>query len=246
MVSDYQLVIVAGGEGKRLSHITKGLPKCLLDLEGKTLLDRCIELYQIDEVILLLGYGYNKVIEYVENKKNSFPYNSKTIKYSIEEGKLLGKGGAIWNALEKKIINREKPFVLHYPDDLIFEEDFEKKLISQHEENRSNGAWTTMVIVPEVEYQFGMPVLDENGFVRKFEEKPWIRVPTNVGVYVLEPEVNDLILRNEPPFDFESKILKELCEMGKVGSMTIGKENWIPVNDEKSFEKAIRKIRQLT
>ena len=248
MVYDYQLLIHAGGKGTRLSHITKGKPKCLLNIEGKTLLDYCINCYlSINKVVLLLGYGYDKVIEYVEGEKERGNplYTSKTIKYSIEKEMLLGKGGAIHLALKNGVINPEKPYIIHYSDDLILEGRFEEKLIAQHEKNVEKGALVTMVIVPKVEYSFGMPVLGENGFVRKFEEKPLIPIPTNVGVYAAEPEVNEHILKRQPPFDWESELLKELCEEGKVGSMIIDEKNWIPVNDEKGLEKAIKRIKQM-
>jgi len=243
MDSDYQLVIVAGGEGKRISHITKGRPKCLLEIERKTLLDYCIELYPtVNDIILLLGYCAEEVKKYVENKKMEPPYVSKTIKYSIEE-KLLGKGGAIRNALENEVIDRKKGYIIHYPDDLVLEgKDFGNKLISQHEKNKERGYLVTIVVVEEVEYPFGRVKL-ENGCVVGFEEKPWVPVMTNIGVYVLEPEVNEFIKKYEPPFDFESKILKELCEKRKAGIMVIDKENWISINDEKGLKKAEERIK---
>ncbi|MEM5867066.1 MAG: sugar phosphate nucleotidyltransferase [Candidatus Aenigmatarchaeota archaeon] len=246
MGSDYQLVILAGGKGTRLSHITKGMPKCLLEVEGKKLLDYCISCYpNIDEITLLLGYGYEKVMEYVEGEKRKGNplYASKVVKYSIEKEKLLGKGGAIYNGLMNGSIDREKPYIIHYPDDLILEEDFEEKLRSKHEENTKKGAWLTMVVVLEIESPFGRPVINGDGFVRKFEEKPWVSLTTNVGVYYVQPEVNEFILKKRPPFNLESDLFGELCEMGKVASMVIDRENWVPVNDEKGLEKAIKKVK---
>jgi len=69
-------IILAAGRGKRLGDLTKELPKCLLDLGSKTILDYQLESLMkcgIDEILLVVGFGKEKVIEHVRQKHANLP-----------------------------------------------------------------------------------------------------------------------------------------------------------------------------
>ena len=98
MKNDYQIVILAGGLGKRLGKLTKKIPKPLIKVRGLPFLIHLLLKIQkegIHNVILCVGYKSNKIISEVnKHKKKIKKINIKFIK----EKKLLGTGGAIKNA----------------------------------------------------------------------------------------------------------------------------------------------------
>jgi NDP-sugar pyrophosphorylase family protein len=245
--ANYQVVIIAGGYGKGLMHRTLNkIPKCLLEVEGKVLLDHCIELYLqngFKNFVLLLGHLGQKVIEHVE--KN---WQNEKIKFSVEE-KALGKGGAIKFALDKNVIERSKPSIICYPDDVILKKDFPRNFVNFHERKREEGAIATAACVSRVRLRYGVFKIDEKNFAVSFEEKPWIEQMINVGSYVIQPEVYDivdnLIDLQKAPADFESIVIKEIAKMKKLACFELSPEEWISFNDEKEFEDGVRKIKML-
>lgn len=73
MESNLKVIILAAGEGKRLHPLTKDIPKCMIKLFGKSILERQIEIYKkfkINEVIIIDGYKRNKII--IENVKRYY------------------------------------------------------------------------------------------------------------------------------------------------------------------------------
>jgi len=246
-IKKYQLVEIAGGRGLGLLHRTRNeIPKCLLEVEGKPLLEYSLDLYAengLEDFILLLGHLSDKVIGYVEKSK----YKGE-VKYSVEK-EPLGKGGAIKYALDNGTIDRDRPCIIQYPDDVILEKNFPKELIEYHEKKKEEGALATIVSVPRMRQRYGFLECDGKGFVTYYEEKPLVETVTNVAIYVLEPEVYRIIDENidlsKKPVDFESNVLPKLCENRKLVSFFIEQEEWVPFNDEKDFENGIRKIRSL-
>ena len=63
-MTETKALIVAAGLGSRLKHLTKDLPKCMLDFGGKTLLERQLSAYRscgIDNISIIRGYKKNKI-----------------------------------------------------------------------------------------------------------------------------------------------------------------------------------------
>ena len=239
-----QIIIVAGGLGTGLRHRTGNeIPKPLIKINDKTLLDYCIELFSnagCKNFILLIGYLAEKIKAYVGDG-SKYGIN---VKYSREKEK-LGKGGAIKLALDNGVIDKSKPAIIVYPDDLIINPNFPFQLARRHMVGISKGALMTLVSVRRTFYRYGSPYIDDEGFVVEFQEKPPVELPANVAIYVLQPElyetIDKLIDLNKKPVEFEDIVLPELIKRRIVFNFTIPLESWIPVNDEKEFRKA-RKI----
>ncbi len=109
MVNFPQLLILAGGMATRLVPISKKLPKSLIEIKGKPFIFYQLEQAKkrgIKEIILCIGNMGNLIYEKIQNGEK-FGLN---IKYSNEGSKLLGTGGAIYNA---KDILRDPFFVLY-------------------------------------------------------------------------------------------------------------------------------------
>ena len=244
----YQVVQVAGGLGTRLRHRTgDGLPKPLLTLDGRTLLDLAISTYVkngLKDFVFLLGYHADKIKEYIGDG-SKFGIN---VKFSIEP-RMLGKGGALKFALEQGVIDRKRPCIISYPDDLILIKDFPKKLIRRHLVGLKKGCLATVVRVTKTQYRYGVIYADDEGVVVDFQEKPFIPYPGNVGIYVLEPPIYDIIEEvvdlSKAPVDFEKVVVPRLVTERLLFTFTIPYESWIPVNEEKEFRLAEKRIKEL-
>ena len=114
-----EAIILAGGLGTRLKSVVKDVPKSMANINGKPFLEyllNYLKFYNIEHVILAVGYKSNIIREYFGNKfKNIF------ITYS-EEKELLGTGGAIKQALE--FTNSKNILILN--GDTFFDIDLEK------------------------------------------------------------------------------------------------------------------------
>lgn len=240
-IKKLQVVVVAGGHGERLKHRTGTKPKPLLKVGDKTLLEWCIGHFSEDvkDFVFLLGYGADEIKEFLGDG-SKFGINAK---YSVEKTK-LGKGGALKWALENGTIDRGRPALITYPDDLILMENFLRAIVHRHLKGLGIGCKATVVRVAKMQYPYGVVKTDDEGVVVDFEEKPFVQLPTNVGIYLVEPEVYGIIEErinlSNAPVEFEEAVVPELVKRRWLFSMTIPWETWLPVNDEKSYRKALR------
>ena len=241
IAKNMQVIVIAGGMGERLRHRTHDeVPKALLKLGDKPIIDYCIELFSKNgfrDFVFLLGHGGEKLKEYIGDGKK-FGISTK---YSLEKEK-LGKAGALKYALDSGVIDPQKAGIITYPDDLILNKDFPRQLIRRHLAGKEKGCLSTVVRVNKTQYRYGVVDTDDEGFVISFEEKPFVMRPANVAIYVLEPEVFDIINRSvhleKKPIDFEDVVVPELVRRRVLFSFTMPYESWIPINEEKEFRAA--------
>ena len=231
----YQVIIIAGGLGQRLKHRTGKLPKPLLKVGQKTLIEYCIERYSsagLKDFVFLIS-DYAKAIKDFVKDGSELGIRAS---YFVEK-KLLGKGGSIKEALKHGVIDPRRPAIITYPDDLILIDNFAERLLRRHEVGVKKGYVMTIVRVPRVRHEYGVVEVDEEGAVVSFEEKPYLKVPSNIGTYAVEPRffdfVEELVDVENGKSDLESVVIKEIVSRGLAFSMTIQLEAWIPVNDEK-------------
>lgn len=113
-----QAVILAAGRGTRMGNLTKTLPKPLLEVSGKTLLEHKFDLLgpDVDEVVLVVGYLGNMIRE-----RYGGNYKGKKISYA-EQGPVHGTAGALWSARE---FLRDK-FIVMMGDDLYGRKDVDR------------------------------------------------------------------------------------------------------------------------
>ncbi len=219
------IVLMVGGLGTRLRPLTDYIPKPMLKVGGKPILETIIEGFK--------QYGYTNFILSVNYKKdiiqNYFQDGTDfgvSIKY-IEENIRMGTAGAL-SLLQNK---PEKPFFV-MNGDLLTQVNFEK-LMEFHE---SHGAIGTMC-VREYEYQVPFGVIETKGeCLVSIKEKPKHKSYVNAGIYVLSPEALNYIPEGEffdMPALFE-KIIKE----EKVATVFPIQEYWLDIGRMDDFEKA--------
>lgn len=197
-------VVLAGGEGTRLRPLTVERPKPLVPLVHRPIMGHVLHWLRrhgIEDIVVTLAYRANLVQNYF-GTGSAYGVN---LRYVVEEIP-LGTAGSVKNAAA---FLKEEPFVV-VSGDVVTDIDLHAAL-RFHQEHR---ALLTMVLfrVPNP-LEYGVVVLDEEGRVRQFYEKPsWGEVVSdlvNAGIYVVDPEVLETI-RADQPCDWSLDVLPRL------------------------------------
>lgn len=199
-------VIMAGGEGTRLRAVTGPLPKPLVPLLGRPIMEHIL--------LLLRRYGFTQVCAALRYRssdiRNAFGNGRRLglqIEYRIED-RPLGTAGCVKNCAD---FTDGEDFLVISGDAAC---DFDLgRLMARH---RESGSAATIALSRQAEpLRFGLAVTDGEGRVRSFVEKPrWPQVVTdlvNTGIYVLSPRAMALIPPGQP-FDFARDLFPLLLE----------------------------------
>lgn len=178
---DIPVVIMAGGKGTRLRPITRILPKPLVPVGPRTLVERVMDAFHADgfhRFVLTLNYRAEMVREYFAEADN--PYSVEM----VEEEEFLGTAGALG-----LVRDRIPDTVVVSNCDVIVEADFDSLLRFHREQG---AAATVLAVLRTMSIPYG--VLQTEGFeMVGIEEKPEYHYMVNSGIYVLEPQVLDLL-----------------------------------------------------
>ncbi len=224
-----QAIILAAGEGIRLKPITNTIPKCLIKVGKKTILEHNIlELPQnIKEVIIVVSHLKNQIKKQIGNH-----FANRNIRY-IEQSEPLGTGHALFTA--KNLIGNEK-FAVLMGDNVYMKRDIENCL-SQN----------LALLAKEVESpeRFGILKISDGILVDVAESSkitPGSLV--NCGLYVLDKKIFDypLVAIDKKEYGLPQTIAK----MASIHPVKIVKATfWMPINtiqDVKSANKYLKKL----
>lgn len=223
---------MAGGEGTRLRPMTANQPKPLLPIINRPIMEHVLR--------LLRRHGYTEVVVTVQFLaaliRNYFGDGDElgmTLHYATEDVP-LGTAGSVKNAADKL---REDRFLV-ISGDALTDIDL-TDMLRFHRENR---ALVTIGLkrVPNP-LEFGIIIVDENGRIQRFLEKPtWGQVfsdTVNTGVYIMEPSVLDEIAPGQP-VDWSSDIFPLLLERGCRLFGYVAEGYWEDVGTHESYLKA--------
>lgn len=197
-------IILAGGKGERLRPYTDNLPKPMVQVLGKPIVEFQILWLKeqgIEHIVFACGYKYETIQEYF---KDGSEWGMK-FDYSIED-EPLGRGGAFKKAL--KFIPEEERLLLGANGDEITVEPIAPWL-EFHEKNNS---LATLLLVHLVS-PFGIVEINENGKITGFREKPELPHWINAGVYIFS---RDCIEMFPDIGDHETETFPKLVEQGKL------------------------------
>ena len=201
-------LLLAAGKGTRLRPLTETIPKCLVPINDKALLEYWLENLTkvgIDEFLINTFYLHKQVEIFVENSK----YRDKiTLVY---EKKLLNTAGTL---LKNRAFFKDEAFMLVHADNLCFC-DF-NAFIHSHLTRDKRCAITMMLFKSDNPSSCGIVELDKDNIVRKFHEKV-DNPPSNLAngaVYICEASVIKSINKDE--VDFSLDILPKY--MGKINT----------------------------
>ena len=180
------VVIMAGGLGTRLRPLTEKIPKPMLKVGGKPVLETILE-NMIEYGFRNFFFAVNYKSEIIENYFGSGQSKGINITY-LNETKQLGTAGA----LSLLPIKPDKTFIV-INGDILTNVNF-SQLLRFHEENQS----IATMCVREFQYQVPYGVVHIlNNRIRAINEKPTQSFFVNAGIYALEPEVLDYIPYNK-------------------------------------------------
>lgn len=219
-------VILAGGLGTRLRPLTNDIPKPMLPLGKKPILEHLIDWARkngIKSIVLCVSYLRETIEEYFEEGKK-FGVN---IEYATSK-KPLATAGQLKTA-EEFI---DDTFVCMYGDSIF---DFNlKNMVKQHIKKK------TFVTISLNEYKTSLPYgvieTSKNGKVLSWNEKPEIKANVNMGCYVMEPKVFGLIPNNKP-YGMDD-VIKKAINRKKLVSSFITKNGFIDIGNKSSYKKA--------
>jgi len=221
------VVIMAGGKGTRLDPFTKILPKPLIPIGDKPIIEIIMEKFfrqGFQNFIFTLNYKREYIKMFL--KENSFPYNIDW----VEEDDFMGTAGSL--SLLKDKIN--EPFIV-LNCDMILNADY-ADIIKWHKEN--NNIVTLIGCHKEVKVPYGILELND-GILKSFVEKPNYDVIINTGVYILEPEIIDMIPYNKS-IDMNT-LIDEVSKKGKVSVYPVH-EGWIDIGQWEEYKNGLKEI----
>ena len=226
-----QAVIMAGGEGSRLRPLTSNLPKPMLPIANRPMMEHII--------MLLRDHGITDVVATVQFLasliRNYFGDGSDlgvSMSYAVEEVP-LGTAGSVLGA--RDLLSGT---FLVISGDALTDVDLDE-VVSFH---RERGAAATLVLKHVQDpLEFGIVMTGEEGRIERFLEKPtWGQVfsdTINTGIYVLEPEILDLIPPDQP-YDFSSELFPAMLDKGLPLYGFVTDAYWADVGNTDAFIEA--------
>ena len=216
-------IILAGGRGKRLRPITDKIPKPLILINNKPLIERTInylKTYGITEIIVSSGYKSNLIEKFLKKKKN-FGCN---IIFSIEKTP-LGTGGAIKKAL--KFVDEESFVVLN--GDIVTNIDL-KKILKKPNTIASN----------ELKTKFGTMDIRNNKILKFNEKKDVTNVWMNPGIYHLSKNIEKLIPRKG---SLEGIVFPKMARKKILEAVKFKNALWFSIDSHKDIEECTKEIK---
>jgi mannose-1-phosphate guanylyltransferase/phosphomannomutase len=200
-------VIMAGGFGTRLRPLTMNLPKPMVPILKKPMMEHIVELIKkcdIKDVISVLYFQPEKISGHFKNGSD-FGINMKYVQAVAD----YGTAGSVRNAHEEVDLNSR--FIIISGDVLT---DFDlQEAIDYHIEKEAKA--TILLTRHETPLQYGIVMTDDDGKITRFLEKPsWGQVfsdTINTGIYILEPEVLDMIPLHQE-FDFSKDLFPAMLK----------------------------------
>lgn len=224
---DLPVVIMAGGKGTRLKPITNVIPKPLVPVGEKTILEVIMD--QFEEI------GCRKFYMSVNYKADMMKYYLSQLPhhYDIEffmEDKPLGTIGSV-SLLKGKITT---PFFVSNCDS-INEQDY-RDVWDYHVNNHNDMTIVTMVKSFKIPY--GVIETGEGGLMMALREKPELTYQVNTGVYILNPELIEEIPEGEF-FHITQLMEKVKARGGRVGCFPVSENSWKDMGEWNEYLRMI-------
>ena len=224
-------VILAGGKGTRLRPLTERLPKPMVPIMGKPLLERTLEvlkLHGVDEIVLSTCYKADAIKDYFGDGSDM----GIKIHYAYEDFP-LGTGGAIKNS--EKYFD-DTFFVLNA--DIVSNINFSEMLRFHKRKKADVTIAVTHVANPSA---YGVIEYDNDDFAISFREKPKEIVShyINAGVYIFEPDVLKKI-PSRRAVSVEREVFPKLLERGRKIAVYKGCNYWLDIGTPEKYIQAHR------
>lgn len=228
------VVIMAGGKGNRLDPFTRILPKPLIPIGEKPVIEIIMDEYA--------KYGMKEFYVSINHKGNMIKafFADYNVGYKIEyihESKPLGTSGAL-KCLEGKVAT---PFFVTNCD-VIIKADY-GLIYKYHQDNKY--ALTLIGSMKHMIIPYGVCEIENGGLLKNIIEKPSSDILVNTGMYLLNPDVVSLIPENEY-FDMTDLINKLRKLNMPIGLFPISADSWVDIGQLEEYTKAVNKLSSAT
>ncbi|MBW2981164.1 glucose-1-phosphate cytidylyltransferase [Candidatus Woesearchaeota archaeon] len=216
-------LVLCGGKGTRLRPVTEKIPKPMVCLKDKPIIDHIISYfikYGFNEFVLAIGYKGDII-------KNYFKKNKGKAKIELSDS---GDCSIMRRIINAKDVLGDRFIVIY--GDTIADVDI-KKLLKFHESK--NGLVT--ITTSRMKSPFGIVESSEDGTINDFKEKPMLNHWINIGFMVFEQEALEFFNKSDDLISFLKKLIKE----GKLYEYK-HKGKHITINTHKEKEESEEKI----
>lgn len=244
-------MILAAGKGTRVRPITYRIPKPMIPILQKPVMEFLVELLRqhgFDQIMVNVSHLAKEIEDYFRDGQRFGVHIAYSFEGRIEDGNLIG--AALGSAGGMKRIQDFHPyfddtFVVLCGDALI-----DLDLTAALKWHKEKGAMATVIMkaIPrELVSSYGVVVTDETGRIKAFQEKPNVEeaLSTNIntGIYIFEPEVLDYI-PSDIEFDLGSQLFPKLVEIGAPFYGVAMDFEWVDIGKVPDYWRAIRDVLQ--
>lgn len=223
-----QAVIMAGGFGSRLRPLTEDMPKPMLPVGGRPLMEVLLEQLRnsgIRNVNVTTHYKPEKITDYFGNGENF----GVELNY-VNEKSPLGTGGALG------LMPKPSEPLLVINGDVLTQIDF-RAMYAFHQENKAD----LTLAVRQYEFEVPYGVIECDGvLVKSIKEKPHFSYFVNAGIYLLQPDVYEYIPTGKS-FNM-TDLVQWLMDDGKVVASFPVREYWLDIGQHTDYAKAQKDV----
>lgn len=209
------VIIMAGGKGTRMQPLTNVIPKPLIPINKKTIIEDIMDRF--------LEYGSYNFYVSVNYKADMIRYYFETLnnpEYNItyfQEDKPLGTAGSL-GLLKGQI--QQTFFVSNC--DILIDDDY-SEMLKYHRENKNE--ITLIAAMKHLSIPYGTLKTTEGGILTTITEKPDLTFKINSGMYIIEPHLINEIPENKI-YHITHLIEKVMHRSGKVGVFPVSEKSW--------------------
>jgi len=230
-------MIMAAGLGSRLEPITLSMPKPLIPVMNRPLMDIILSQlssFGIEEVISNTYYLSNQIIDRYKN-------NNLGVKFSyIKEEELSGTAGGVKKC--QFFFDENEDFIV-MSGDVLTSVDIKKGI----EIHKNSGAIATIGI-KQIDHDkvshFGVVVTDKNGYITEFQEKPSVEEAKsnfiNTGIYIFNYKIFDYIPENTF-YDFAKNVFPQLLKDNQINTFEVS-EYWNDIGTISQYKQCIQDV----
>jgi mannose-1-phosphate guanylyltransferase len=244
-------MILAAGKGTRVRPITHTIPKPMIPILQKPVMEFLLELLRehgFTEIMVNVSHLAEEIENYFRDGQRFGVEIAYSFEGRIEDGELIGDAMGSAGGL-KKIQNFQRffddTFVVLCGDALV-----DLDLTEAVKRHKAKGALASLITkrVPRDQVSsYGVVVTDEDGRVRSFQEKPEVDEAAsdmiNTGIYIFEPEVLDFV-PDDQPFDIGSDLFPKLVAAGAPFYALPMEFEWVDIGKVPDYWQAIRSVLQ--
>ena len=242
-------MILAAGQGTRVRPLTKDIPKPMIPILGKPVLEYIIEQlarHGIKEIMINVAFMHHKIEDYFGNGHRWGVEIGYSYEGAYEHGDILprpkGSAGGMKYIQDNSGFFDETTLVLC--GDAIIDLDIGAAL-AEHQEKQAIASVVALNVPKEDVVNYGIVVTDEEGRVLSFQEKPKpeeaLSTLASTGIYIFEPAILDLVPSNQV-YDIGSQLFPLLAEKGLPFYAQNRFFNWIDIGRVTDYWAVLQRV----